>query len=102
MSERLSAGTSFSSQPPTLYRFTLGGPFRLGAFDEDEFRGRHLLYANLTYLKSMGRLPDFLGGGIFVSLAGEAGSAFDELNEARFRANGTLGLSLDTACYDVG
>ena len=93
----LRAGTTFSSRPPTLYQFTLGGLFRLGAFDDDEFRGRHLLYADLTYLKSLGRLPDFIGGGIFLTLGGEVGSAFDELDAARFRANGTLGLAMDTA-----
>ena len=93
----LRAGTTFGSRPPLLYQFTLGGPFRLGAFDEDEFRGRHLLYADLVYLKSIGRLPDFIGGGMFLALGGEVGSAFDDLSAARFRANGTLGLTMDTA-----
>ncbi len=93
----LRAGTTFGSRPPPLYQFTLGGPFRLGAFDADEFRGRHLLYADLTYVKSLGRLPDFIGGGIFLALGGEIGSAFDDLEASRFCANGTLGLTMDTA-----
>lgn len=93
----LRGGTSFGSRPPGQYAFTLGGPFRLGAFAEDEFRGRHFGYASLAWLKEIGRLPDFVGGGIFLYAGGEAGSAFDRFDADAIRANGILGLAMDTA-----
>lgn len=90
-------GTSFRSHPPVSNAFTLGGPFRLGAFEEDEFRGRHFGYASVAWLREIRRLPDFVGGGVFLYVGGEAGTAFDRFEADRIVADGVLGLTLDTA-----
>jgi len=92
----LRGGTAFSDTPPLPYRFALCGPFRLGAFTPDEFRGDHFAYARVGYLKSLGRLPDFVGGPIYLDASVELGSAFDRLPDARLKMSLTAGLVLDT------
>ena len=83
------------------YRFTLGGPFRLGAFAPDAFRGRHFAYGGLGYLLSIGRLPDFVGGPIRLAAEVEVGSAFDEVSSARLKGCLTGGAELDTVLGPV-
>ena len=63
--------------------FSSAQPLRLGAYDVGELRGDH--YGVLTggYLRGVGRLPDFLGGPIFVGGWLENGSAFDDLDSAK-------------------
>ena len=70
-------GSSFGELPLPTDQFVLGLPFRLDAFSIGERRGDY--YASLTggYLRSIGRLPDFLGGPIIVGGWAETGSAFD-------------------------
>lgn len=90
------AGTSFDDKPLPNEQFQLGRPLHLGAYDIGEFRGDH--YATLTagYLRGVGRLPDFLGGPIFVGGWLENGSAFDDIDDAKLRTNASLGAVLDT------
>jgi len=89
-------GTALRESPPPIYRFTLGGPFRLGAFAPDTFRGRHFVYAHLGYLLSVGRLPDLLGGPVRLAAQVELGSAFDHASAARLEGCLTTGVALDT------
>jgi NTE family protein len=90
------AGTSFDSKPLATEQFHLGGPMRLGALNIGEFRGDHYGVLALGYLRGVGRLPDFLGGPIFIGGWIENGSAFDEIDEARFRTNFSVGSILDS------
>ncbi len=90
------AATSFSDTPSPFYRFTLGGPFRLGAFDRDQFRGRHSGYLGAGYLRQVGRLPDLLGGAIDVGAWVESGSAFDRRQDAVTHSDLSGGLLVDT------
>ena len=55
-------------------------------------------YALVTggYLKGVGRLPDFLGGPVFLGGWIENGSAFDALDKAELRTNVSLGTVIDT------
>jgi NTE family protein len=48
------------------------------------------------YLRGVSRLPDFLGGPIFLGGWFENGSAFDHLDTAKLRSNGSVGAILDT------
>ena len=67
------AGTSFGENP--LYNvFRLGGPLRLGAFRSDEVLGANYVLGDLGYLKRIGRLPDVLGGNVFVGSWLETGT----------------------------
>ena len=47
-------------------------------------------------LRQFGRLPDFLGGPIFVGAWLENGDAFQRWRDATWRSNGGIGLVMDT------
>ncbi|PWT80620.1 MAG: hypothetical protein C5B57_11975 [Blastocatellia bacterium] len=89
-------GTSFNSAPLPPDQFTLGAPFRLGAYDFGELRGDHYYIATGGYMRRIGRLPDFVGGPVFAGGWLENGDAFDEWRHARWRTNGGVGLVMDT------
>ena len=80
-------GTSFDDAPSPFRQFTLGGRARLSAFDLDEFRGDHFGYVRGGYLREVGRLPDLFGGPIYALAGVEAGSAFDEVDQARVHSS---------------
>ena len=69
----------------------MGAPLRLGAYNIGEFRGDRYGVLSAGYLRGVGRLPDFLGGSIFAGAWVENGSAFDDIDDAKFRTNGCAG-----------
>ena len=89
-------GTSFDSTPLLPDQFTLGTPFRLGAYSTGELRGSHYYVATGGYLRRIGRLPDFMGGPVFAGGWVENGDAFDDWDDAGLRTNGGVGLIMDT------
>jgi NTE family protein len=90
------AGTSFDGKPLPTQQFELGRPFRLSAYDLGELRGDHYIVASAGYLRSIGKLPDFIGGPFFVGGWVENGSAFNSFDTARDRTNIGLGAIVDT------
>jgi NTE family protein len=88
-------GTTSGNPLPTE-QFVLGQPLRLGAYNIGEFRGDSYGVLTLGYLRGIGRLPDFLGGPLFLGGWLEAGSAFDELDAAQVKSNVTIGGIGDT------
>jgi NTE family protein len=78
------------------YEFSLGTPFRLGAYAAGELRGPHYYIATGGYLRRVARLPDFLGGPVFAGAWLENGDAFDEWQQAGWRTNGGVGIVMDT------
>jgi NTE family protein len=89
-------GTSFHSLPLPTSQFSLGTPFRLGAYDTGELRGANYYVATGGYLRQIGRLPDFMGGPVYVGGWLENGDAFNEWSDASWRTNGSIGLVMDT------
>ena len=89
-------GTTFSKTASPFQKFALGGLFRLGGYGRGEFRGDHYMFGQLGYLRRLYRLPPFLGGSIFASGWYEGGSAFDDLDSARYYMSGTGGLLVET------
>jgi NTE family protein len=89
-------GTSFTSTPLPTDQFALGAPFRLGAYDAGELRGRHYYIATTGYLRRVARLPDFIGGPVFAGSWLENGDAFDNWEHAGWRVNSGFGLVMDT------
>jgi NTE family protein len=89
-------GTSFDDTPLPTEQFSLGRPFRLDAFAIGERRGDHFLVGTVGYLRQIGRLPDFLGGPVFLGGWLENGSAFDSDTDADFNSQFGAGLVLDT------
>ena len=90
------AGTSFDRAPPVPTQFQLGLPLRLGAFGTGELRGPHFYFATAGYLHQVRRLPDFIGGPVFVGSWIETGDAFPVWSSAGLRENVGAGLSMDT------
>jgi NTE family protein len=89
-------GTSFDDDPLPTEQFALGTPFRLGAYSAGELRGSHYYVATAGYLRQVGRLPDFMGGPVFMGGWLENGDAFNEWSRAGWRTNGGVGVIMDT------
>jgi NTE family protein len=89
-------GTSFDVDPLPTYQFSLGSPFRLGAYDAGELRGSHYYVATGGYLRQVGRLPDFMGGPVFAGGWLENGDTFNQFSDATWRTNGGVGVVMDT------
>jgi NTE family protein len=91
-----SGGTSFGSSTDSYYDFTLGGPMRLRAYRLGEFRGLNYVLGTTAYLHSLGRLPDFLGGQLYLAGIVETGCTFADLASARLRTVISSGFVVDT------
>jgi len=89
-------GTSFDGQPLPTEQFALGGPFRLGAYNVGEQRGDHYLLATGGYLRQVMRLPDFLGGPVFLGGWLDNGAAFDDWRDANWSSQANVGVIADT------
>lgn len=93
---RAVGGAGLGPAAPPLYQFSLGGPFRLGAFPPDAFRGPNLLLGAVGYRTQLGRLPSLLGDRLYLTALAEVGSVFDHPADARVRSSFTAGLAADT------
>jgi NTE family protein len=92
----LSGGTSFNDHPLPTKQFTVGYPYILDAFSIGERRGDH--YGVLTFgaMRQVSRLPDFLGGPVFIGGWLENGSVFNSDKDADFNTHLAVGLVMDT------
>jgi NTE family protein len=88
-------GTSFGAEP-LFNDFALGGPLRLGAFNNDELRGDNFLLLTAGYLHKIGRLPDVLGGNFYLGGWLENGTAFDDWDDQNWRSNVSVGAVLES------
>ena len=89
-------GTSFGMRPLITDQFVLGTPWRLDAFSAGERRGDHLATLTGGWLHAIGRLPDILGGPVFVGGWLETGSAFDDMDDATLDAQVGIGAIAET------
>jgi NTE family protein len=71
-----SGGLSFSQKYIGTQQFSLGGPFRLGAFNRDEFRGNQYLLASTGYLRQVYKLPPLSGGKVYLGGWYDVGGAY--------------------------
>ena len=72
----VSGGTSVQGAAGPFQIFSLGGPFRLGAYLPDEFLGNHYAYTSLGFRRELYRMPQLVGKKIYWGGWYEAGSAF--------------------------
>src|SRR6185436_19562221 len=96
LSLSMEGGSSFGGDPPILNQFSLGGPFRLGAYPPYTFRGPQYLLGHIGYKVQVGRLPKLVGGSLYLQTLVETGSVFEEASRARFKSGFTAGLASDT------
>ncbi len=92
----MDAGVKLGDTPPTLYQFGLGGPFRLGAFPPYAFRGPRYALGSVGYKIPVSQLPPLLGGRLYLQALAEAGSVFENLQQARLRSSVSAGFAADT------
>jgi NTE family protein len=89
------AGTSFG-EDPGINQFRLGGALRLGALNTDEVRGDNYLLGLVGLLHEWFRLPDVLGGNVYVGGWLEQGSAYDRWADAEYQSSLTAGILVET------
>ncbi len=87
-----SFGTTFNRDAGPFQLFSLGGPFRLGAYTQDEFLGDHYGYMSLGFRRELYRLPALVGKKIYWAGWYEAGSAFN--NPSSFVVHGSVNLGV--------
>jgi NTE family protein len=92
---RAAGGTSFDAHP-YFYDFSLGGPFRMSAFSNDELRGAHYGFLGGGYMRQLPRLPAWVGGHAYLAAWVEAGSAFDSRAAADWNVDVAAGLIIDS------
>ena len=95
-----SGGTTFSGAAGPFQVFSLGGPFRLGAYLPDQFLGNHYAYASLGFRRELYTMPQLVGKKIYWGGWYEAGSAFGtqagDPGPVVVRGTFNLGLIADT------
>jgi NTE family protein len=92
---RVAGGTSFDARP-YLNDFSLGGPFRMSAFRNEELRGAHYALACAGYMRQLPRLPAWVGGHAYLAAWVEAGTAFEARATAAWQRNVAAGVIVDS------
>jgi len=96
----VSGGSTFGGSAGPFQLFTLGGPFRLGAYLPDQFLGNHYAYTSFGFRRELYRLPQLVGKRIYWGGWYEAGSSFgtvtDDPGPVVVRGSFNLGVIADT------
>jgi NTE family protein len=91
-----SGGTSFNDLPLPTRQFTLGYPYVLDAFNVGERRGDHYGVLTVGGMRRVGRLPDFMGGPMFIGAWLENGAVFNSHENVDWNTHIGAGLVFDT------
>ena len=89
-------GTTFGETAPPAQQLTLGGPLRLGAFHQDEFRGSRLIFSTQGYIHRIGSLPALFGGKIYAGLWHEIGAVFEPQGQRDYLSVLSGGVLVET------
>jgi NTE family protein len=89
-------GTTFHGNAGEFQIFSLGGPFRLGAYLPNEFLGNHYGYASFGFRRDLYHLPQIVGKKIYWGGWYEAGTAFNNPDSFAVRGSMNLGVVADT------
>ncbi len=88
-------GTTFGYDQTGLPPFSLGGPSRLAAFGINQFLVNQYLYFRLGYLHRIGKLPTFLGDGVYLTGLYEIGNPYGR--SPSLPNDGAIGVVTQTA-----
>ncbi len=91
-----SGGTTFHGAAGPFQVFSLGGPFRLGAYLPQEFLGNHYAYSSLGFRREFYHLPQLVGGRIYWGGWYEAGTAFNDPGTVVVRGTFNIGVIAET------
>ncbi len=92
----IEAGTMFNRKVPQPFRYTLGGPLRLGASAIDQYRGTDYFLVTPGYLRQLRQLPAPLGNTIYAGGAFEFGQVRSPDGRTISRADLYIGLIAET------
>ncbi len=92
----LSGGATLHGDAGILQLFSLGGPFRLGAYLPDQFRGNHYAYSALGFRRDLYHLPPLVGKKVYWGGWLEAGSTFNDPGAVVVRGSLNLGVIAET------
>jgi NTE family protein len=89
-----SAGAMLKGETPLLQQYTLGGPFRLGAYHQDELRGENYCLGTVGLMRDLGKPLgiDNIYGAIFL----ETGGVFASWADIDCTANLSAGILCPT------
>lgn len=87
-------GATVGGTPSPIQQFILGGPFRLGGYDE--FRANNYLQGGAGILHNPKFFPTFLGGRAYLGAWYEGGSAFEKFSDANYRQSLSGGAIVET------
>jgi NTE family protein len=90
-----SGGTTFKRDASLFQIFSLGGPFRLGAYTRDEFLGNHYALAGLGFRREFYRMP-VVGSKVYWGGWYEAGTAFNDPSTFVVHSSFNAGIIADT------
>ncbi|HXZ78638.1 MAG TPA: patatin-like phospholipase family protein [Terriglobales bacterium] len=91
-----SIGTSFGDAAAPLQFFSLGGPYRLDAYNLDEFLGSNYLLAGGGYRREIGRLPQLIGKKVYATGYYETGNTFLHWDQIDLKHSFSGGVIADT------
>jgi NTE family protein len=91
-----SGGSTFHGTAGEFEVFSLGGPFRLGAYLPYEFVGNHYGYASLGFRREFYKLPQLVGGKVYWGGWYEAGTAFNNPDSFQVKGSANVGFVADT------
>jgi NTE family protein len=95
-----SGGTTFQGSAGPFQLFSLGGPFRLGAYLPDTFLGNHYGYAAFGFRRELYHMPQLVGKKIYWGGWYESGTAFgtqtSNTGSVVVRGSFNLGVIADT------
>ena len=92
----LNGGSDFHGTSGPLQVFTLGGPFRLGAYLPQEFLGNHYAFASIGFRRELFQLPQIVGKKIYWGGWYESGTAFNTPGPVVVHGSLNVGLIADT------
>ena len=90
-----SGGTTYNRNASLFEIFSLGGPFRLGAYTRDEFLGNHYALAGLGFRREFYRMP-VVGSKVYWGGWYEAGTAFNDPTTFVVHSSFNAGIIADT------
>lgn len=92
---QLAGGTSFGDDAG-INQFRLGGPLRLGGYNNESIIGDNYALATGGILHEWFRLPDMIGGGVYLGAWMENGWAFRSRDPATYYGNVSAGFIAET------
>jgi len=89
-------GTTFGKRAPLFQQFAVGGLFSVGGYGTGEFRGGNYVNGGFGALRETFSAPPYIGGKLYLGGWYEAGSAFENFSQAKYRQSVTGGALLET------